>query len=359
MILIFIITLIIIILYILIYENYKSYKNYYSLNIKYNNNILIKPKKIYDLSNIHYQINNDKFKNFKTINISIIPFNNYYVSVVRIGNFFLDFNISNLIKSNNIEIENYQLLNIMDKNFNIIKQQFLNIDCSDIKLFNKNGKILFSCNYLDDLTNNCDVLIGEFDDNFNISKIVKPTKNFFMIKYNEEKTPIYISSLINLFESLFYSRKTKLITQNYHKWEKNWTLFDYNDIPHIIYKWYPLHICKINDLKLDLVEVKNMPDIFAFCRGSTNGFTYNDMIWFIVHKSTTYKSYFHMLVIFDKYMNLKGYISDFKFENCIVEFCLGLIINNNDIIISYSTYDSNCKIGIYDKKQIETLITWI
>ncbi len=261
---IFIIIIILIIFNILIYENYKNHKNYYSLNIKYNNNLLIKPKKIYDLSNIHYQINYDKFKNFKTINISIIPFNNYYVSVVRIGNFFLDFNISNLIKFNNIEIENYHILNIMDSDFNIIKQQLLDIDCSDIKLFNNKDKILFSCNYLDNLTNNCDVLIGEFDNNFNISKIVKPTKNFEMIKYNEESTPLYISVLTNLFETLFYSKKTKLIFQNYHKWEKNWTIFDYNDTPHIIYKWYPLHICKINDLKLDLVEVKNMPDIFAF-----------------------------------------------------------------------------------------------
>ena len=133
---------------------------------------------------------------------------------------------------------------------------------------------------------------------------------------------------------------------------KNWTLFNYNNSIHIVYKWFPLHICKINENILELVEIKEMPSIFSFCRGSTNGFEYDNLIWFIVHKTTTYKSYFHMLAIFDKHINLKGFIDNFKFENCVVEFCLGLVIEKERILISYSIYDSYCKIGIYNKKNL-------
>ena len=59
-----------------------------------------------------------------------------------------------------------------------------------------------------------------------------------------------------------------------------------------------------------------------------------------------------MLAIFDKHMNLKGFIDNFKFENCVVEFCLGLVIEKERILISYSIYDSYCKIGIYNKKNL-------
>jgi len=247
----------------------------------------------------------------------------------------------------------------MDKNFNIIKQKILNINCEDIRLFNENDKIIFSCNYFNELTNIFNVMICEFDNNYNIKKIIKPIKNFKMIKDTKESIPIYIKSIVSSFKTIFMGEKMNIMTKYFDKWEKNWILVNYNDSLHIIYKWYPLHICKISNDKLELVEIKNMPEIFAFCRGSTNGFKYDNMIWFIVHKTSTYKSYYHMLVIFDNDMNLKGYIEDFKFENCIVEFCLGLIVDNDNIIISYSTYDSNCKIIIYDKKIIESLINWL
>ena len=57
--------------------------------------------------------------------------------------------------------------------------------------------------------------------------------------------------------------------------------------------------------------------------------------------------------------NVRTNIDNFNFENCHIEFCLGLIVEKDKIIITYSTYDYNCKIAIYEKKYIESIITWI
>jgi len=344
----FIIIIIIIIVVLFIFVNYNNYKYYYLLNIPYNNLILSNNKTI-KLSNTII-VNNNKFK---TINITIIPYKNNYLSIIRFCNWYLDFNINNYFYTNTLPIQNFHLINLMDNNFQIIKQKLLYIDCEDIRLFNKNDNICFSCNYFDENKNIYNIMICELDTELNVHKIIKPIKHFYMIKNKIESVPKYIDDSMYLFKNVY--KKIK----NYNKWEKNWTLFNYNDNLHIIYKWFPLHICKINIDTLELIEIKEMPNIFAFSRGSTNGYEYENLIWFIIHKVTTYKSYYHMFAIFDKKMNLKGYINNFKFENCIVEFCLGLVIEKDRILISYSTYDTNCKIAIYNKKYIENLIIWL
>jgi hypothetical protein len=359
---IFIIILILIIFLILLYEHFNTHNKFYSLNLYTNNNLTLKPIKKIDLSQTYNFSVDDKMQNFKTANISVIPLNNFFLCVIRITNCYTDFNLEKIFQSK-LNVINYQKLILMDNNFNIIIEKILDLDldCEDIRLFNYNEKIMFSCNYFDKDKKIFNVMICEFDNNLNIIKIIKPDTKFKMIKNNDEKVPEYIKNIEYLYINIFKNESVKNYIINLHKWEKNWTLVEYKKSIHIIYKWYPLHICKINDKtnELELVELKNMPDNFAFCRGSTNGFKYENTIWFIVHKTTNYKQYYHMLVIFDKSMNLKGYIYDFKFEDCIIEFCLGLIIQENQIIITYSTYDANCKIAIYDKKYILSLVKWI
>jgi len=41
-------------------------------------------------------------------------------------------------------------------------------------------------------------------------------------------------------------------------------------------------------------------------------------------------------------MNIIRYSELFKLGNCQVEFCIGLIIKNNNIILSYSLLDTEC-----------------
>ena len=141
--------------------------------------------------------------------------------------------------------------------------------------------------------------------------------------------------------------------------EKNWVYVSYKGETHVIYSWLPLKICKINTETrlLELVEEKTMPSIFKHVRGSTCGFRYQNELWFIVHL-VSYESprhYYHMLVIFDDTMNLLQYSAPFKFEGECIEYCLGLIVENDRVIMTYSTWDRTTKIGVYSKKYIDEL----
>ena len=166
--------------------------------------------------------------------------------------------------------------------------------------------------------------------------------------------------------------------------EKNWVFVDYKDSTHIIYNWSPLQICKLNEENtiLGLVLKKEMPPIFSHFRGSTCGFKYSkninnlinnnlingnikieieeNEIWFIVHL-VSYENprhYYHVFVVFDQDMNLLRYSAPFKFEGTPIEYCLSLVVEDERVIINYSCWDRTTKIGVYDKKYIDSIIKY-
>jgi hypothetical protein len=161
-----------------------------------------------------------------------------------------------------------------------------------------------------------------------------------------------------------YSRDYYLDAQEYktdfnnEDCEKNWVFVNYKNQLHVVYGWYPLKLCKVNeDTKtISLVEENNkVPHYFSKFRGSSSGFEYRDEIWFVTH-IVSYESprhYYHAIVVFDKSMNLKRYTAPFKFSGEPIEYCLSIIVEEDRVIIPYSTWDSSTVLGIYDKKYID------
>jgi tetratricopeptide (TPR) repeat protein len=148
--------------------------------------------------------------------------------------------------------------------------------------------------------------------------------------------------------------------------EKNWVHFKYSKYGnknHLIYKWCPMEICKINKEtnQLDLVETKeHMPRIFSHARGSTPGFTYNNEVWFILH-IVAYESprnYYHIFAVFDLEMNFLRNSSPFKFEGEPIEYCLGLVVENDRVLATYSTWDGTTKLVTYDKSYVDSLLKY-
>jgi len=142
--------------------------------------------------------------------------------------------------------------------------------------------------------------------------------------------------------------------------EKNWVFVNYKDSTHIVYDWFPLRICKINPNihDLSLVEKREMPFLFSYIRGSTSGFSYKKEIWFVTHL-VSYESprqYYHLIVVFDNNMNLLRYSAPFKFEDSPIEYCLSILVEHERVLINYSTWDRTTRIGIYDKKYIESIL---
>ena len=160
--------------------------------------------------------------------------------------------------------------------------------------------------------------------------------------------------------------------------EKNWVFIDFNDATHIVYDWNPLNICKINkeNNKLEKVAKRETPAIFSRVRGSTNGFKYTTKseksnngnitidiedyeIWFVNH-IVSYENprhYYHIISVFDSNMNLLRYSAPFKFEGEPIEYCLSIVVEDEQVIINYSTWDRTTRIGIYDKQFIDSIIS--
>ncbi len=162
--------------------------------------------------------------------------------------------------------------------------------------------------------------------------------------------------------------------------EKNWVYVNYNGEIHIIYKWGPMQICRINRNTnfIEIIKTIKMPKIFHHVRGSSCGFNFikkinhinmceninlnmeETEIWFVVHLVSyeTPRRYYHMITVFDKDMNLLRYSAPFKFEGQEIEYCLSIVVNDNQVIMNYSTWDRTTIIGIYDKNYIETKLKY-
>lgn len=148
--------------------------------------------------------------------------------------------------------------------------------------------------------------------------------------------------------------------------DKNWCHFTYHGENHIVYRWFPLQIGKWNmeNKLLELVETKSsMPGIFRRIRGSSPGFFYEkkNEIWFVCHlvsyeepDPNLIRYYYNMLVVMDENMNVKRYSAPFLFEGERIEYSLGLVVEDERVLITYSLWDRHSKIGIYDKSFIDS-----
>ena len=66
-----------------------------------------------------------------------------------------------------------------------------------------------------------------------------------------------------------------------------------------------------------------------------------------------------MIVVFDESLNLLRYSSPFKFEDNPIEYSLSLVVEDDRVLINYSTWDRTTKIAIYDKKYIESILKYV
>jgi len=193
-----------------------------------------------------------------------------------------------------------------------------------------------------------------------------------------------VSGKYDIHNNNFNNNSNKLIPTEIHQnfnqsqCEKNWVYVDYNNSTHIIYKWHPLQICKLNQSTNHLDHIINidMPKIFSHARGSSSGFKYSKQmtnnngnisityeeneIWFVVHV-VSYESprhYYHMIAVFDENMQLLRYSAPFKFEGEPIEYCLSVVVEDDSVLLNYSTWDRTTKIGSYDKSYIESLLKY-
>jgi hypothetical protein len=270
---------------------------------------------------------------------------------------------------------------LLDDNFQIIDNVKLKGNLEDVRLFDYKGKVYFSSSFL-----------GHRDDQWGVSICTGtyPLHHNGNSKGKEEAGGTEGAEDTEGTDDEIIEFDTLTTTKNQNV-EKNWVYVKYKPESeqeeglYLIYQWYPLVIGKINKEKhktinivgneygkteqrdcynLDFIDSVEMPYFFKDARGSTNchQYRYRDIIenWFIVHIVSYEKPrhYYNVFAVFDEDLNLLRYSYPFKLSKCPIEYALGLIVNEETVIISYSTWDNTSNVSIYDKKYIDSLIRY-
>ena len=144
--------------------------------------------------------------------------------------------------------------------------------------------------------------------------------------------------------------------------EKNWCYFHdtcyFQDALRVVYEWSPLRIGTVSSGALVLTEPQvDVPPFFKHVRGSTHGCVFGDEIWFLCHivHYVTPRHYYHLFVVLDKATSkYKRCSTLFKFEGDCIEYALGLIVEQERILISYSQMDRTSNVLEIPRSVVES-----
>ena len=262
-------------------------------------------------------------ENYNNSTPCIVPYKNnkYLVNVRRVNYKITNNGNYEILNGNKINTLNTKI--ILNKNFKIIKQETFkeySIDkkqingIEDIRLLNTGNDIYFT---------------GNIWINYNNIKVIGGKYENKELQYKIFKSPL---------------------NRNI---EKNWLMFFHNNKIKYIYDWDPIIIGYIqnNEFLIDKVLDKSLPDV----RGSSPGFLYDNYYYFLIHivKQGKQRKYYHSILKLDsKTLEYVNHSNWFTFENKDIEYALGLIIEKDKVIVSYSIFDNNPKIVIYDKNKL-------
>jgi hypothetical protein len=301
-----------------------EYLNRYSFNEdSVYNNIDYYMFRMLDISE-KIELNQQVYNDFIPTSTSLIKYNNQILANIRYVNYRIQKDGTYMMSNNNIlsreeKVRTKNAILKLDNNFqsesNLIFMHE-NIDTKlgketnilgleDIRLFESDNKL------------KCIATSREFSTNSTNSMIISD--------YNLETHTIENGTIIE--------------SPNPNDCEKNWIMIGNK----IIYKFYPLLIGEIKNNKLELIHTLQTPKCFKHLRGSSNTVEYNDEYWMVVHgvKYTSPRKYYHMIIVLDKGYNVKRYTVPFYFDTYSIEYCLGLLIENNYMYMTASRNDSN------------------
>jgi len=284
--------------------------------------------------------------NSSTPSVSYDPSNKKLILNLRFVNYSIDDKGGYVNKDNITTINVVAIIDVRNSNWKKEKEFILNYDKSydnryvgleDVRLFTHNGSVLYNSNR-----------------GLGYSNMVIEHGS---IDLKTQKTR---SNLLDIIGQ--------------HHIEKNWVMFENADRKlKMIYNWKPLKIGDVEDYsnsKLDdqnnpIKQLKithqfNTPTFFKWIRGSTNGVTIDNEIWFICH-IVSYEDrryYYHIVVALDnKTLEVKRYSRIFTFEKEKVEYTLGFVYleESRELLIGYSLMDRETKYITVPKDTVEGL----
>jgi hypothetical protein len=143
--------------------------------------------------------------------------------------------------------------------------------------------------------------------------------------------------------------------------EKNWEHFVSKDNELLtIYEWYPLTIAKQDGNILNTLSRKEQgPKWVKRLRGSSPGVRVGDEYYFLCH-IVSYENprcYYHMFVTLDaNNLTYKRHSAMFSFEGEQIEYGLGLVVEEERVLVSYSAWDRTSKVAVYPRTMVEEML---
>jgi glycosyltransferase involved in cell wall biosynthesis len=261
---------------------------------------------------------NDEIESFRTSTPSICRLNGEVIYNIRHVNYTIDEN-GNYKNKDSIESINVLSNDIIVKHDRSRDTHYVGIE--DIRLFGHKGKLLYNGN--------------------------RGTKDGMGVEHGE----------INVTTGETVS--TMLVAPFQKKLEKNWVLFeDAKCNLKCIYGWHPLVIGDIRNGAFEKTHELPTSVIFERFRGSTNGLRIGDEIWFICHVVSYEKRrlYYHTMVALDvNTLNIRRYTPFFTFNGECVEYTLGFVTDQDEIVIGYSRMDRTTEYKIVKKAWFEMM----
>jgi len=141
--------------------------------------------------------------------------------------------------------------------------------------------------------------------------------------------------------------------------EKNW-VFVTDDT--LVYSWSPLVIGRTSAAHTQLTHYTTIDSMnyFKLFRGGTHAQSFGDNeLLFVTHAviHVPHRVYFHFFVTLDARSLIPMRCSyPFTFSGSNVEYCAGLLVDGNDVIITYSIHDSTTHLAVFDKSYIDGLL---
>ncbi len=257
----------------------------------------------------------------------IIPMSEGYLLNIRYVNYYIQPDGSYKFKHSDGKITTLNLVHWLNKDFAIKKTHWMDKvinehlryqGVEDVKVFSHNGDLLF------------------------LGTVENPDNGCVAVGHGR-----YDTTADRLYSVAFPSPRGRGC-------EKNWCYFHNSDGDlRLVYEWSPLTICAVegNHTK-EVLKSADVPAFFRDVRGSTNGVVVGDEVWFVCHivEYTTPRHYYHILVILDsKTMKYKRHSIMFKFHGDCIEYCLGLVVEPERLVFSYSRMDRTSAVMVLER----------
>lgn len=319
-------------------------RNYNKQNVLSNYNFYVKriatfpSVKIHDFCAEVDKTIHDVEDHFRSSSPCIIPWTDSadaevkYLLNVRYVNYFIEPNGAYTFKHDNQKIATINRTFWLDKNFAVRKEHWIDkVDkphlryqgVEDVKVFQHGKELLFLGTVEDPISGN--------------------------IRVGHGKYPLDQDKLLS---TPFHSPTSRGC-------EKNWCYVynKYNDL-RVVYDWSPLTIAEAdgpNTLKI-LSKADAVPAFFQDLRGSSHGVTVGNERWFLCHIAnyTTPRTYYHSLVVLDENLVYKRNSILFKFHDVCIEYALGLVVEDERVLISYSRMDRTSAILEIPRSVVES-----